>query len=227
MNDEGFPHSGHTTCDSGEAVFIARNDSARPMRPEVENDPAPKWFKEDKPRIRDAAHNSLILAYVAQLTGGACLTFVFDFKYFFHQFVRAVHELWASGALVPKLLPEGKVSSHLVCVVTTVMAMGVSPASNVAQDIANMFMWKLLRLVDLAGAEHARELCRRFPRFARVWRMRQCMPHEDYGTQARLVDGLMYTDDARLDAATPDIGVELLVQFAHMISARRTVGLET
>ena len=136
LNDEGFPHDVHTTRDTGVPVE-ARNAKAGPMRPDP-GDPRPKWCKEAKPRIGDAAHNAAIVAYMAHLVGEVGLTFVFDFKYFFHQFVLSTHELWASGALVPERLPDGSVSKHLRCVVTMVMAMGVAPASNVAQDVANL-----------------------------------------------------------------------------------------
>ena len=217
LNDEGFPHETHLTELSRQPV-TSRNAAAAPMRP-TEGDANPKWFLEKKPRIRDAAMNAAILAYLAHTLGGVGLTFVFDFKYFFHQFVLAAHELWASGALVPELLPDGSVSPHLRCVVTMVMAMGVSPASNIAQEVANMLMWKLLRMLDAASGEYVKGLCRDNPEFARVWRVRQRLAHDDYGTQARLADALQFTDDAVMGASTPEIAVELLVQFAHMVGA--------
>ena len=163
----------------------------------------PKWFHEKKPRIRDAAHNAAIIAYLAHLLGGVALAFVFDFKVFFHQFVLAAHELWASGALVPEQLPDGKVSEHLVCVVTLVMAMGVSPASNVAQDMANALMHRLLACFDAASVPYVALLRRKYPRFDAAWRTRLQLAHDAYGTQARLASALDYTDDALLGAMGP------------------------
>ena len=99
------------------------------------------------------------------------------------------------------------------------MAMGVSPASNVAQDVANMLLWKLLRMLDESSAPYVASLRAARPLFdrRRVWRRRLQLAHDDYGTQARLADALQFTDDAEMAAATPEVGVELMVLFAHMI----------
>ena len=60
-------------------------------------------------------------------------------------------------------------------------------------------------------------LCRANEAFAKLWRVRQRLPHDDYGTQARLINALQYTDDIFKVAVTLEVALELGVQFAHMI----------
>ena len=213
--DSGSPRRALVTADTGEPV-PARNDAAGPMR-HHSSDLNPKWYTEVKPTLADAARNAAIIGYVACSLGAAPLTFSFDFKYFFHQLVLASHELAASGSLVPERAREAGASDTLVAIVTSVMAMGIAPASNVAQDLANALMWRLLSFTDAALRPFVSARLRDTPPFARLWTQRRRLAHDAYGTQARLVDGVQYTDDALLQSACAAAGVELLAQFAHIV----------
>ena len=98
--------------------------------------------------------------------------------------------------------------------------MGVAPASNVAQDLANALMWRLLACLDAASAPHVARLRRKYPEFDEAWRTRQQLAHDAYGSQARLASALDYTDDAMLSAMGPVASYLLLSEFAHMIAPR-------
>ena len=213
--DSGAPRKPLLTSDTAEPV-PARNDAARPMRHDPA-DPNPKWFTEQKPTLEDAARSCAILAYIADALDETPLTFSFDFKYFFHQLVLAAHELWASGSLVPERAAVAGAPDTLIAIITSVMAMGVAPASNIAQDLGNAIMWRLLSYVDAALRPYVAAQRKKRPLFDTIWARRLRLPEDSYGTQARLVDGLQYTDDALPQAACAAAGVELLVQFAHII----------
>ena len=189
--DSGAPRKELLTTDTEEAI-PSRNGAAGPMR-HCPSDPDPKWFTEVKPTLLDAARNAAILGYIAHSLGAAPLSFSFDFKYFFHQLVLAAHELAASGSLVPERAREAGASETLVAIVTSVMAMGVAPASNVAQDLANALMWRLLSFTDAALRPYIRARCAANPAFAAIWAQRTSLAHDAYGPQARLVDGIQYT----------------------------------
>lgn len=165
--DSGSPRKELLTSDSGEPV-PARNDAAGPMRHDP-TDPDPKWYTEVKPTLLDAAQNAAIIGFLADSLGTAPLSFSFDCKYFFHQLMLAGHELAASGSLVPERAREAGAPDCLVAIVTSVMAMGIAPASNIAQDLANALMWRLLSFSDVALRPYVEARRRDCPAFARVW----------------------------------------------------------
>ena len=216
--DSGAPRNTLRTYDTGELVH-SRNECAGPMRHQP-GEANPKWHTEVKPRLEDAAVNLAVLGHLAALCDTTPLVFVFDFMYFFHQFVLAAHELAASGSLVPERAREAGAPDTLVAVATSVMAMGVAPASNVAQDLANALMWRLLACLDAASAPHVARLRRKYPEFDEAWRTRQQLAHDAYSSQARLASALDYMDDAMLGAMGPVISYLLLSEFARMIAPR-------
>ena len=164
--DSGAPRNTLHTHDTGELV-PSRNECAGPMRHQP-GEANPKWHTEAKPKLEDAAVNLAVLGHLAALCETTPLVFTFDFKYFFHQFVLAAHELAASGSLVPERAREGGAPDTLVAVATSVMAMGVAPASNVAQDLANALMHRLLMCFDAASAPHVARLRRKHPSSTRL-----------------------------------------------------------
>eukprot|EP00965_Chrysotila_dentata_P132726 4388592-Pleurochrysis_carterae.AAC.1 len=95
--------------------------------------------------------------------------------------------------------------------------MGASPSSNVAQDLANALMLHLLRDMDALEEPRLRRLEVECAAFARWMRTRRSMPRDAYGTQARLHDGLMYTDDSIKLAVGPEGALHLLTAFHRMI----------
>ena len=61
-------------------------------------------------------------------------------------------------------------------------------------------MWRLLRDFDAADAPHLEAEARRSPWLRSYIASRRALPHDDYGTQARLADAMCYTDDAAMAA---------------------------
>eukprot|EP00965_Chrysotila_dentata_P137453 4546723-Pleurochrysis_carterae.AAC.1 len=149
----------------------------------------------------------------------ALLLALFDFKYFFHQFAYALHGAWKMGFVAPASAAGGKASGDEVwALLELVMAMGWTRASGIAQDAGNGFMRRLLLLVDDKLSTYVAEQCRASGDFRAYWRRRERMPHDaTYGTQARLVAALQYTDDMLVAAVDPRAAVAVLVCFTDMI----------
>ena len=172
----------------------ALNPSAGPMR----NDfglADPKWHTECKPTLEDACANGCILQVAATILQLALIIFAFDYKAFFHQLCYRMSEVWKCGFNVPAMQAGGKASPLLVTLLECVVAMGASPSSNICQDVANALMAKLLQLFDEADAPRLERLRRENEQFDHWMRVREAMPHDDYGTMARLASSLQYTDD--------------------------------
>jgi hypothetical protein len=98
--------------------------------------------------------------------------------------------------------------------------MGWTQASKVAQDFANALMWLLLRAVDEALAPHIIELREMSAEFDAMWRGRLGLGHDDYGTQARIVTALQYTDDSVKACLGATATVTTIVEFCRLIGPR-------
>jgi len=68
-------------------------------------------------------------------------------------------------------------------------------------------------------APHLEAEARRSPWLRSYIASRRALPHDDYGTQARLADAMCYTDDAAMAAVSPRRAVLLLSLFHEMIGA--------
>ena len=175
----------------------ALNPSAGPMRHDCSGVHLldPKWYTECKPTIEDAAANGAILQCAAAILGLALFQFAFDYKFFFHQLCYRMSEVWKCGFIIPDLDEAEKASMAMCTMLELVVAMGASPSSNICQDMANALMAKLLQLFDEADAPRVARLRRENQEFDEWMRAREELPHDDYGTHARLLDSLQYTDD--------------------------------
>eukprot|EP00965_Chrysotila_dentata_P022442 743060-Pleurochrysis_carterae.AAC.1 len=71
--------------------------------------------------------------------------------------------------------------------------------------------------MDALEAPRLASLEAQYVGFARWMRTRRAMPHDAYGTQARLHDGLMYTDDSVKMAVGPEGALNLLVTFHRIV----------
>ena len=184
--------------------------------------------KEVKPRPGDLMFNLLILRAMGNLmrsavggTAPATLLILFDYKYFFHALAYMAGEVWKTGCAVPAREATGKASRTRLDVLSElVLAMGWTQASKIAQDFGNALMWLLLLAVDVALAPHIAELRETSSAFDAMWRGRVALDHDDYGTQARIVTALQYTDDSVKACLGSVATVTTIVEFCRMIGPR-------
>ena len=219
LADQGHPHGPPTqevvTEGAGDPV-VALNPSAGPMR-HVKGDPDPKWVTESKPTAQHAAVNLAVLGHMAHLLRTIVLLLAFDFSKFFHQLVLCGSEIWKTGRLIPERLAAGGASPDLVSLVELVLSMGISPASNICQELAVALMTRLVVLVNEAGAGLIEAWATAHPKFAAVMRARAAMDHDDAGTQARATANLMYTDDSLKAAVGPEGSVVVASCFWRLV----------
>ena len=212
--DNGAPRRELRTWPRGERV-VSVNEAAGPMRPPP-GTPAEaiKWHPEGKPLFRDAGANGLILQHIARKAGLPCFVFAFDFKYYFHQLFLRYGEWWLAGALMPERMRADGVPEALVAVVEMVLSMGTSPSSQIAQRFANAILWVLFRRMDEADAPHRDGE----PATVQAWlHRREALEHDEFGTQARLYDALMYTDDPILQVVGVGRAIRLLAVWHDMV----------
>ena len=76
-----------------------------------------------------------------------------------------------------------------------------------------------LRDFDAANAPHIEAEARGSPWLRSYIASRRALPHDDFGTPARLADAMCYTDDAAMAAVGPRRAVLLLSLFHEMIGA--------
>lgn len=179
--DHGAPRTEISTQFSNEVVR-ALNDVAREGRPKAEH----------KPLFSDVAHNAAVLKHAADSIDEPLFFIAFDFAKFFHQMFYSARELWKMGSLMPTRASGGGAAPELLAFVEHVMAMGMTPSSEIAQRFANALMQSFCRRLDKAEASAD------FPRSQAetAWRnARSELSDDQYGTQARLFDANMYTDD--------------------------------
>jgi len=105
----------------------------------------PLWPLELKPRVADITHDALVLKHLAHITGEPLFAFSDDFSSFFHQFMLAPQEWWKVCVLYQSLCPQHE---HHSFAVEYVLAMGVYPASNVAQRMAHAFRYMWCKRMD-------------------------------------------------------------------------------
>ena len=92
--------------------------------------------------------------------------------------------------------------------------MGMHASSGYAQRFGNAILQAFCERMDSEEQEHE---CLK-GELVRAWlAARRTIPHDDYGTQARLMCALQYTDDSLMQYVGPQIGVAMLVSFCRMI----------
>lgn len=173
------------------------------------------WWPEVKPTLGDVATNGAILQHAANLTGEVVITIAFDFSKFFHQMFFHPSSYWMLGSIMAERNHEaGGASDRLRCMTEYVMTMGLSPASQLAQRLANAIMQAFCRRFDAEEERHRDQL----PGEHRDWlAARASLPHDDYGTMARLFDATCYTDDPLLQVVGAARAVRALAVWHGMI----------
>ena len=136
-----------------------------------------KWVAEHKPRVKHVRLSNAIIKEGADLCELAVYTFKLDWFKMFNQFALRPEEYWKSC----HCFPQGFIANYC-------LTFGLSMASNVAQRIANAFVWLFLREFALLDAPFLEELRRRYPAFDK-W----CAQRGQ--AQAALLWMCCYTDD--------------------------------
>ena len=219
LADQGHPYGPPTqevVTEGARDPVEAFNPSAGPMRHTI-GDPDPKWWTERKPTAQQAAVLLAVLGHLAGLVHTIVLLLAFDFSKFFHQLVLCGSELWKTGRLIPERLQAGGASPDLVSLVELVLSMGISPASNSCQELADALMTRLVSLVNEASVDLIQRWSIQFEAFAAAMRCRASMDHDDAGTQARTGAHLMYTDDSLKGAVGPEGGVIVASCFWRLV----------
>ena len=170
--------------------------------------PTPTWDPELKPAFEDVCSNGCVLQLLANLMGTVVFTLAFDFKYFFHQLFFHPSCWWQLGAVMPEQAEvdgvKGGASQDMRCFTEHVMTMGLSPSSQIAQRLANALMLVFYQKLDAAieAAELSVE-----PEAALLLDARAALPHDAFGTQARMFSAVQFTDDPAIQV----VGVERMV----------------
>ena len=148
--------------------------------------------REVKPRFSDLAHNASILLHIADAMQEPVFTIAFDFSKYFHQLQFRADELWRMGSLLPMATDEGTAAELLSIHTEMVMAMGLTPSSEIAQRLGNALMHVFSQKLLAAEREQGWE---QSP-IEKRWRARRAhLPPDTLGPAARLHDALQYTDD--------------------------------
>jgi hypothetical protein len=95
--------------------------------------------------------------------------------------------------------------------------MGISPASNICQELADDMMARLTFLVGEASVDLVAAWAASCPAFASVMRRRAALDHDDVGSQARITANLMYTDDSLKAVVGPKGAVILASRFWRLV----------
>jgi len=226
----GHPRRETVTTDTGEIVTSV-NEATSTERSVATGDDF--WARpEIKPRPSDLVLNLLILRAMGNClrpafggTAPAILLILFDYKYFFHSLAYMAGEVWKTGCAVPARAAPGVAHRKRYDVLAElVLAMGWTQASKVAQDFGNALMWLLLRALDKALAPHVAELREASKAFDSMWKGRLALQHDDYGTQARVVTALQYTDDSVKACLGATATVTTIVEFCRIIGPRFYAG---
>ena len=161
--------------------------------------------------------NDAILTVPSQLAGLPVFHLLWDFWKCFHQSHYRPFEVTATAVLVPCLNDEGEVGDHLRGKTNGRMAMGGLFASGICQREGNGIYCKTMQRFD------ARQQTRRLtepesPSVAKWLAAREALPHDDYGTQARLAAGGFYSDDPKFSVLGPASRVlDLAISFYEVV----------
>ena len=176
--DHGAPRTELATVPEGEEVKSVNAVSREVPRPH-----------EDKPTLGDAAHNGAVLKHIADSSGQPVFSIAFDFKYYFHQLWYAASLLPLMGVIMPEPGAGGGASARTGCYSEHVMAMGMHASSGYAQRFANALLQAFCKRMD--SEERTFESLE--SELVRAWlTARRTLQHDDYGTQAKLYDKLMF-----------------------------------
>ena len=168
------------------------------------------WPYEGKSTVAEQAHNDMILSVPAQRGGLFIFHLLWDEWKSFHQSNYHMYEIIATANVVPELDQDGQLARTLRGISNGRMAMGGLFASGINQRKGNASDWAVMRRFD------RRQAARRFsepehPAVQQWLDLRHHIPHDSYGTQARLAFGGYYSDDPKYSVCGPPSRVGDLV----------------
>ena len=215
------PYESSTTLGGGGSVALPPNVASGPSKPPTNerytpNGPHP-WPREGKCTVAEQAHNDVILSVPCQLAGLPQYNLAWDFWKCFHQKHYRPYEVIATAAHVPHLDGHGEVSDHLRGITNGRMAMGGLFASGLCQRDGNAIYFKTMQRFD--ARQRARRLIEpESPAVAGWLAAREGLPHDDYGSQARLAAGGFYSDDPKITVVGPPSRVlDLALSFYEVV----------
>ena len=160
------------------------------------------WPYEGKSSVAEQSHNDLVLSVPAALGGLFIVHLMWDEWKSFHQTNYNMWELIATSNTVPLLDGSGNVADELRGITNARMAMGGAFASGINQRKGNACDWAIMRRFD-AKQEARRRSEPESPEVSQWLERRAALPHDDYGTQARLAFGGFYSDDPKFSCCGP------------------------
>ena len=215
------PYESSTTLGGGGSVALPPNVASGPSKPPkseryTPNGPHP-WPREGKCTVAEQAENDVILSVPCQLAGLPQYNLAWDFWKCFHQKHYRPYEVIATAAHVPHLDASGEVADHLRGVTNGRMAMGGLFASGLCQRDGNAIYFKTMQRFD--ARQRARRLAEpESPAVASWLAARESLPHDDYGSQARLAAGGFYSDDPKITVVGPPSRVlDLALSFYEVV----------
>ena len=105
-------------------------------------------MKELKPRFADVAQNAEALRAIAEASGQPVFGVALDMSKWYHQLFYHAAELWKMGAIMPGRAEGGGASDVMYAFTEHVMAMGMTPSSEIAQRFANNLIQALCHRMD-------------------------------------------------------------------------------
>ena len=113
-----------------------------------------KWVAERKPRVKHVRQANAIIKEAADLCNLDVFVFRLDWFKMFNQFGLRPEDWWKSC----HCYPQGFIANYC-------LTFGLSCASNIAQRVANAFVWLFLKEFQELDAQFLVELRARYPRF--------------------------------------------------------------
>ena len=221
--DASHPHDNQTVCVELEPgyhgprqIVKSLNVALGPMR-HTPNETNPKNWTESKPLGCDAALAGAVLWDAAHRLHTINITFCFDFAKFFHQVCMRAGEMCKICALLPERLTAAGATPRLVQLADAVLGMGISCASNIMQELGDELQVELMTQVAIAATPLIDSWRQSNASFDAWCTIREAMPHDQSGSQLRLLMALIFTDDAFWQAVSPEIAALTVSCFHHMI----------
>ena len=221
--DASHPHDNQTVCVELEPgyhgprqIVKSLNVALGPMR-HTPNETNPKNWTESKPLGCDAALAGAVLWDAAHRLHTINITFCFDFGKFFHQVCMRAGEMCKICALLPERLTAAGATPRLVQLADAVLGMGISCASNIIQELGDELQVELMTQVAIAATPLIDSWRQSNASFDAWCTIREAMPHDQSGSQLRLLMALIFTDDAFWQAVSPEIAALTVSCFHHMI----------
>ena len=210
--DEGAPRKPLVTDSKFSEPVVPLNDACRDNAGYPADEP--KWHPEVKPSFEDLMRSAAVLRHVADKAGLPIFAFAFDFKYFFHQLAIAQADVWQMGSVLPDHDESGGATDTVSAMSELAMAMGFTASSQIAQRLANATIQAFCKELE----RRERERLGTESEATRKWSgQRAHIPADEYGSQSRLFECLMYCDDPVFLVCGVELAVRALTLWHQLV----------